>query len=263
MSWNKDKDVLALMTGHGRSLDGSWDPGCTYSVYTEADLMQNITHYAVKLLRQSGIRVISDSDNVNNKNMIACIDWANRENARFYMSIHCDYSGASSGVYPLYVSSSGKKMAASIGKRTAKVLGMKYKGAARRSDLYELNASDMPAVIFETGAIKADLKKLKAYKKYGKALAEAICGFLDVPFVIDSGIVLPPRGYFKKGDIGENVKTLQALLNEKGFTCGDVDGIYGQLTVSAVKKFQRRYSLEADGLFGEESLNKVNAVYFS
>ena len=36
MAWNKKKDVLALMCGHGKSIDGSWDPGCTYGKDTEA-----------------------------------------------------------------------------------------------------------------------------------------------------------------------------------------------------------------------------------
>ena len=261
MTWKKNSDIFALMTGHGRSIDGSWDPGCTYSTYTEAALCQNITKVAVKYLRQSGVKVISDSDSGNDKNMIGCVSWANQQKAKVYMSVHCDYSGASAGVYPLYVTAAGKKIAKSVGKSVAKEMGMIYKGVCRRTDLYELNATDMPAVIFETGAIKADLAKLKQSKKYGKALARAICKYIGVTFVDSSGIVLPPRGYFKEGDIGENVKALQKFLNERGFDCGEVDGIYGKKTVSAVKKFQKRYGLEADGLFGAASLKKANQFF--
>ena len=261
MAWNKKSDIFALMTGHGRSLDGSWDCGCTYGKYTEAELCQNITKYAVKYLRQSGVKVISDSDNNNNKNMTACVSWANRENAKYYMSVHCDYYKATKGIYPLYVTSAGKKLAVAVGKSTAELMGMRYKGVCKRTDLYELNGTNMPAVIFECGSIKADLDKLKQSKKYGKALAKSICKYIGVKFVENSGISLPPRGYFQLGDIGENVRVLQKFLNKHDFDCGDTDGIYGKQTVSAVKKFQKRYGLEADGMFGKESLKVADTMF--
>lgn len=180
MKWNKKKDILALMTGHGVSIDGTWDSGCTYAGYTEAELMQDITKRAVKVLRKNGIRVLTDSDKDNNRNMISSVKWANAHNARLYISVHCDYKLAGSGVYPLYVSSVGKKMANTVGKAVAKTMKMKFKGAGKRKDLYELTATDMPACIFETGAIKADLKKLKDYKAYGDALAKAIMKYIGI-----------------------------------------------------------------------------------
>lgn len=182
MAWNKKKDVFALMVGHGKSIDGTWDPGCVYGKYTEAGQMLQIVKYAVKYLRGSGVKVLTDADKDNNRNMISCVKWANNKEAKYYMSVHCDYKLASAGIYPLYVSSAGKKMAQSIGKSVKKSMGMKYKGAGKREDLYELYATDMPAVIFETGAIKADLKYLKQHEAYGKALAKAICNFIGVEF---------------------------------------------------------------------------------
>ena len=183
MTWNKSKDLFALMCGHGKQLNGVWDSGCTYGNYTEAGLMLKITKETVKHLRASGIKVLTDADGNNNKNMKACVQMANARGARFYMSLHCDYKLASAGVAPLYVSKKGKSMATKIGKKTAKLMGMKWKGAFKRTDLYELNATKMPSTIFETGAIKADLKYLKDYKKFGKALAQAICAYFGVKFV--------------------------------------------------------------------------------
>lgn len=182
MAWNKKKDVLALMCGHGKSIDGSWDPGCTYGKYTEAGQMLKITKAAVAYLRGSGVRVLTDADKNNNRNMISCVKWANRQGAKLYMSVHCDYRLAGSGVYPLYISGAGKAFAKKVGKAVAKMMKMKYKGAGRRPDLYELTATDMPAVIFETGAIKADLKKLTQHEAYGKTLAKAICAYIGVEF---------------------------------------------------------------------------------
>ena len=182
IKWDKKKDILALMCGHGKSLDGSWDSGCVYGKYTEAGLMLKIVKVAVAYLRGSGVKVLTDADKDNNRNMISCVTWANRKGADLYMSVHCDYKLASAGVYPLYVSSAGKKFATAVGKPIAKEMGMKYKGVAKRSDLYELTQTDCPAVILETGAIKADLKYLKDSDKYGKALAKAICAYIGVDF---------------------------------------------------------------------------------
>ena len=187
MKWNKKKDLLALMVGHGKSLDGSWDPGCTYGKYTEAGLMLPIVQAAVKLLRKSGVKVITDADDANNRNMKSSVAWANNKKAKIYMSVHCDYYGAGAGVYPLARDSADKKLAAAVGKKTAALMDMKYKGVGYRTDLYELNAPTAEACcIFETGSIKADLKKLKEAKAYGRALAKAILKYIGVPMYVSN-----------------------------------------------------------------------------
>ena len=183
MKWTS-KDVLALMVGHGRSLDGSWDSGCVYGGHTEAALMLKIVKVAVKYLRRSGVKVITDADANNNRNMKSCVSWSNRTGCKIYMSVHCDYKLASAGVAPLFKTSADKALAVAVGKSIAKQMGMKWKGAFKRTDLYELNAPRTTSAncILETGAIKADLKYLKQYAKYGKALAKAICKYLGVTF---------------------------------------------------------------------------------
>ena len=172
---------VALMCGHGKSVDGSWDPGCAYGKYTEAGLMLPITKAAVKYLRSYGITVISDADSGNNKNMIADVRWANKQKTDIYVSIHCDYSKAPSGVMPLYVSSGGKKLATYLNKAVKSGMKMRSRGVIRRTDLWELNGTDMVACILETGAIKADLFTLKnRYDAYGKCIAKGICDYLGV-----------------------------------------------------------------------------------
>ena len=171
---------VALMCGHGKSADGHWDSGCAYAGYTEAGLMLPITRVAVKYLRDNGITVISDADTDNNKNMIVDVAWANREKADIYVSIHCDYSKAPSGVYPLYVSAEGKKLAEALNGAIKLGMPMRSRGTAKRTDLWELNGTDMPACILETGAIKADLDILKTFDKYGKCVAKGIMAYLGV-----------------------------------------------------------------------------------
>lgn len=173
---------IMVNCGHGRLNAGGWDSGCVYGKYTEAGLMLPITKSAVKHLREQGITVLSDADMNNNKNMVADVDWANKEKVSIYVSIHCDYSGAPSGVMPLYVSSAGKKLATCLNTAIVKGMGMKSRGAQRRTDLYELNATDMPACILETGGIKADLSTLEKAEKYGECVARGICSYLGVTY---------------------------------------------------------------------------------
>ena len=173
---------IALMCGHGKSTDGSWDCGTSYGGNNEAALMLPITKAAVKYLRASGVTVISDADTNNNKNMIADVKWANKENVAIYVSIHCDWYKAPTGTMPLYVSTKGKALATAINKAVMSGMSMKTRGVTKRTDLYELNYTDAPACIFETGSIKADIKKLKESDKYGKCIAQGICNYLGVAF---------------------------------------------------------------------------------
>lgn len=173
---------VALMCGHGRSTDGTWDCGTSYGGNNEAALMLPITKAAVKYLRASGVTVISDADTNNNKNMIADVRWANNEKVSIYISLHCDWYKAPTGTLPLYVSAGGKKLATTINNAVMSGMGMKTRGVTKRSDLYELNYTDSYACIFETGSIKADIKKLKDSDKYGKCIAKGICDYLGVAF---------------------------------------------------------------------------------
>ncbi|MBR2661131.1 MAG: serine hydrolase [Clostridia bacterium] len=54
----------------------------------------------------------------------------------------------------------------------------------------------------------------------------------------------------KKGSRGPAVKTLQADLRELGFYSGKIDGIFGKMTLNAVKAFQRKNGLQVDGIAG-------------
>lgn len=56
----------------------------------------------------------------------------------------------------------------------------------------------------------------------------------------------------RKGSKGEQVKTLQRLLNAFGSDL-DVDGSFGSLTQSSLMSYQKENSLRVDGICGEES----------
>ena len=57
----------------------------------------------------------------------------------------------------------------------------------------------------------------------------------------------------RQGDRGEEVTALQKKLRQWGYYDGTVDGIFGSGTLEAVKKFQRKNGLDADGIVGEKT----------
>ena len=61
----------------------------------------------------------------------------------------------------------------------------------------------------------------------------------------------------KRGSRGELVALVQLMLNEKGYSCGTADGIFGTKTESAVKSYQRAKGLSADGIVGTNTYAKL------
>jgi N-acetylmuramoyl-L-alanine amidase len=59
-----------------------------------------------------------------------------------------------------------------------------------------------------------------------------------------------PMGTLRKGDKGVAVKEYQTALNKLKFNCGTPDGIFGNGTLDAVKRFQSVYANPADGVIG-------------
>lgn len=62
---------------------------------------------------------------------------------------------------------------------------------------------------------------------------------------------------YKQGSTGQVVKTIQQKLKNWGYYTGAVDGIYGSKTKEAVKYFQRKNGLTADGIVGAKTLKAL------
>lgn len=64
------------------------------------------------------------------------------------------------------------------------------------------------------------------------------------------------------GDKGDDVKALQILLLGNGFPCGKwgADGVFGIATENAVKEYQRKNGMEADGVAGPITGGKLLGV---
>lgn len=73
-------------------------------------------------------------------------------------------------------------------------------------------------------------------------------------------IVLPPRGFFMKGDTGANVEALQQALNTLIDANIPIDGKLQSDTVLAVEKFEQQYGGFPNGKFGSTELDAYNKV---
>lgn len=59
---------------------------------------------------------------------------------------------------------------------------------------------------------------------------------------------------YQQGSRGATVRTIQKKLKNWGYYNGAVDGVYGAKTKAAVKYFQRKNNLTADGIVGNKTL---------
>ena len=63
----------------------------------------------------------------------------------------------------------------------------------------------------------------------------------------------------QNGDKGEEVTRLQQALIDLGYLSGTADGVFGNKTENALRKFQRKNGLEVDGLAGEQTRSVLYA----
>lgn len=61
----------------------------------------------------------------------------------------------------------------------------------------------------------------------------------------------------KRGSSGSEVKQIQTKLKQWGYYDGAVDGVYGSGTERAVKNFQKKNGLTADGIAGNQTLAAI------
>lgn len=63
-----------------------------------------------------------------------------------------------------------------------------------------------------------------------------------------------------RGSRGENVSALQSRLKELGYYTGSVDGIFGQSTYDAVRRFQQDNGLNPDGIAGSATITALGLM---
>ena len=76
---------------------------------------------------------------------------------------------------------------------------------------------------------------------------------LAVTFVFNGSCI----ALSKLGSTGSEVRNIQSRLKSWGYYSGSVDGIYGNVTMKAVMRFQANNGLTPDGIAGPKTLEKI------
>ena len=166
------------------------------------------------------------------------------------------------------------------GKETLKKLDSAYKNADSAKDVDSLRMGDSGSAVKD---LQTKLKKLgyydgtvdstfgsgtyaavKAFQKKYNLTADGVAGSETLK-KLDSAYKNADSdkddGSLRKGATGSAVKNLQTKLKKLGFYNASIDGDYGDTTVAAVKAFQKKYNLTADGVAGSETLKKLDTAY--
>ena len=96
---------------------------------------------------------------------------------------------------------------------------------------------------------------------YGKYTGYVYKTYVSVTKTASSSSSSSSTTRLEKGSTGSDVKDLQTKLKKLGYYDATVDGSYGDTTAAAVKAFQKKYNLTADGIAGKETLKKLDSVY--
>ena len=118
----------------------------------------------------------------------------------------------------------------------------------------------------------ADRDAVRAFQKNNGLKADGVAGYETQKVLYSTsavpGALLTPTptpaptptaalSTLRQGDNNNQVKAMQQRLIQLGYLTGTADGNYGSGTANAVKDFQKRNDLMADGVAGFTTLNKL------
>ena len=131
--------------------------------------------------------------------------------------------------------------------------GLVYKVSSKKVYTIEGNTSGASGVVANGGGVckKSYLLSYGRIYGYGRPIYEHEREVCDVQITV-----------LRKGSKGPEVKALQILLLGYGFSCGKTgaDGDFGKATDSALKDYQKKNGLEADGIAGKKTWSKLLGV---
>lgn len=253
-----------IAIGHGVSTDGSWDTGCTWNGYTEAALAKEVVTGILEVFDANGKQYVTDYPD-NGMNMINCVSTANNKGCSLYLSIHLDWEQAPSGIMPcIYPGSSGGIAIAEAIRASMKlrIKDLNDRGNSNRPDLYEVRATNMPAVIMEIGSIKADNELIRNNTKlFGHAIAYGLLDYAGESYIIleetESAPVeaqVPgtpqPENTVTNSGFNWGTDNIQYFLNICNYGAPVIDNIWGPETKASLLNAQRAFNISVDGLWG-------------
>ena len=94
-------------------------------------------------------------------------------------------------------------------------------------------------------------------KRQKKQLCALLCTILLLNTLVLGFAQSALAASYRQGDSGSAVTTIQTKLKRWGYFDGPVDGVYGSKTTKAVRSFQQKNGLTADGVAGPATLKAL------
>lgn len=266
---------IAIDAGHGYNTAGKRTP----DGIREWTLNNAVANYLAEYLK--GYATTFRTDDTTGKTDVKLSTRRNNavnKGANLLISIHHNaYNGkwnSATGVevfrHTLYSHKQAKDLTSKLAEAISKGTGLKNRGS--KTALFTVIAtSKIPCVLCEGGFMDSNndskyIRTEEGQKAYAKAIANTIISYYGLKKAETKKAYtgtfpnLGSKGYLSKGDKGLNVRRLQEFLNWCINAKLEIDGSFGNLTLNAVKKYQKTYKLTVDGYFGKKSLEKAKTI---
>lgn len=272
-----------LAIGHGLEPDGTFDPGAVSGDVREYDLAAKVVTKATEMLAQNGVEHHTESSGGpgHDPDYRGSVSAVNDGHYDWALEVHFDYNQAPRGGFGLYVSQAGSDWADLIRQQYA-IRNLQMRDNQKRTDLYFLNGTKPPALIWECDRVGADVSGSQC-DSYGLAVAEGTMAWLRARgmWVPQGGgqpapehpappspAPAPPRpdtrpsrpypGHVLKLGSPDhaNVRAVQSRLHDLGYGIM-VDGSFGPQTDGIVRDFQRDQKIGVDGVVGPETWGRM------
>lgn len=253
--------------GHGGN-----DSGAVGNGFLEKSLNLDISLRQKNLFESFGHQVKMSRITDETVSLQERVQKANQWGADIFISNHIN-SGGGTGieVWHSITGGIGKLYAEKVENNLRKIFksrGLKSMKGNNGDYLYVIRSTKMPAILNEFGFIDnsfdmAIISKEEMRQKCAEAVVYGVIGKeFDEKKVTEAKN--PEKVVFKKELMlkkpmmqGEDVRLLQKKLNEVGFNVGNTDGIFGYITETQVKKFQKFKGLVVDGIVGKKTWEKL------
>jgi len=126
-----------------------------------------------------------------------------------------------------------------------------------------LHDLDLPTAPDPDGVFGAGTKAAVEAFQYRRGLrVDGTCGPQTWSALVEAGLRLGDRFLYLRRPMlrGDDVADLQRRLSALGFDTGRVDGIFGDLTSTALADFQRNTALPVDGILGASTFRELRRV---
>ena len=268
--------VIAFQTANGLKADGKAGTSTLNRLYSDAAIAASSMPTATASTSVDGYTTLSEGDTGT---AVRNLQKALKNKGYYSGSVDGKYGAATTAAVVAFQSAQGLRVDGKAGPATQRAL-FTTSSSTDTSKYTTLRPGDSGAAIrqlqttlkqkgYYTGTIDGDYGSgttaaVKAFQKKYNLTADGIAGketLKKLDSVYENANSAKEDGSLRMGDSGSAVKDLQTKLKKLGYYDGTVDSTFGSGTYAAVKAFQKKYNLTADGVAGSETLKKLDSAY--